>query len=193
MTAATFEDPALDAQAAFRALLEALARPGTPQALGPGLPTPPAGMGAGLYAAILALADFETSVWLAPELAGAAPDLRFQLGAKLVDVPAGAAFALAADGTALPPLAAFAQGDDAYPDRSTTLLVEVTDLRPDGGWRLTGPGIADEARLDVAGLPADFVAQWAENHARFPRGVDLFLFAGTTVVGLPRTTLIREG
>lgn len=193
MTAAAFQDPALGVQATFRALLEALARPGTAQTIGPDLPTPPAGMGAGLYAAILTLADFETTIWLAPEFAEAAEDLRFQLGARLVDAPADAAFALTATGAALPPLAAFAQGDDAYPDRSTTLLVEVRTLRPDGGWRLTGPGIAGEARLDVDGLPADVVAQWAENHARFPRGVDLFLFAGTTVVGLPRTTAIREG
>jgi alpha-D-ribose 1-methylphosphonate 5-triphosphate synthase subunit PhnH len=192
MTAAAFEDSALGAQSAFRALLEALARPGTPQAMGPDLPTPPAGMGRGLYTAILALADFETTVWLAPELGDTAAGLRFQLGAKLVEEPGDAAFALAADGTALPPLAAFAQGDDAYPDRSTTLLVEVSPLRTDGGWRLTGPGIAAEARLDARGLPADFVAQWGENHARFPRGVDLLLFDGTAVVGLPRTTLIRE-
>jgi alpha-D-ribose 1-methylphosphonate 5-triphosphate synthase subunit PhnH len=193
MTAAAFDAQALGAQATFRALLDALSRPGTARTLGPDLPAPPPGMGAGLYAAILALADFETTVWLAPEFAETAPDLRFQVGARLVDAPADAAFALAADGTALPPLAVFAQGDDAYPDRSTTLLAEVGTLRTAGGWRLTGPGIADEARLEAAGLPADFIAQWAENHARFPRGVDLFLFAGATVVGLPRTTLIREG
>jgi alpha-D-ribose 1-methylphosphonate 5-triphosphate synthase subunit PhnH len=194
MTAAAFRDPALGAQAAFRTLLETLSRPGTPGTMGPDLPTPPAGMGAGLYAAILALADFETTVWLAPELAAAAEELRFQLGAKLVEAPADAAFALAAEGPAMPPLAEFAQGDDADPDRSTTLLVEVKALRNDGGgWRLTGPGIATETRLAVTGLPADFVAQWVENHARFPRGVDLFLFVGATVVGLPRTTLIREG
>ena len=193
MTGAAFEDPALGAQAAFRALLDALARPGTTQTMGPDLPTPPAGMGRGLYAAILVLADFETRVWLAPELADTAEGLRFQLGAELVDAPGDAAFALAADGTTLPSLASFAQGDDAYPDRSTTLLVEVSALRTAGGWRLAGPGIASEARLDVDGLPADFVAQWAENHARFPRGVDLFLFAGATVVGLPRATAIRRG
>ncbi len=193
MTATAFTDPALGAQSAFRALLEALSRPGTVQVMGPDLPIPPARMGPGLYAAVLALADFETALWRGPELADATPDLRFHLGARLVDAPGEAGFALAGDGAALPPLAQFAQGDDAYPDRSTTLLVEVRELRADGPWRLTGPGIASEARLGVRGLPADFVAQWAENHARFPRGVDLFLFDGATVVGLPRTTLIREG
>jgi alpha-D-ribose 1-methylphosphonate 5-triphosphate synthase subunit PhnH len=150
-------------------------------------------MGAGLYAAALTLVDFETTVWLAPEFAAAAADLRFHLGARLVDDPADAAFALAADGTVLPELARFAQGDDAYPDRSTTLLLEVTALDRAGPWRLTGPGIDGATRLGVEGLPADFVAQWARNHDRFPRGADLFLFHGTIVVGLPRTTLIREG
>lgn len=193
MTAAAFCAPALQAQTVFRALLDALSRPGSPRALAPPLPTPPAGTGAGLYAAALTLVDFETPVWLAPALAGAAAELRFQLGAPLVERPDVAAFALVDDGTALPPLTDFAQGEDTYPDRSTTLLIEVAGLEPGGPWRLTGPGIAGEVRLAMDGLPADFTAQWASNHARFPRGVDVFLFAGASVVGLPRTTRIDEG
>jgi len=192
MTAAAFADPALGAQTVFRALLNALAHPGTEGRI-EGAPSAPAGMGRGFYAAILALGDFETTIWLDPELAGARDDLRFQLGAKLTDAPARADFALIVDGASMPTLDAFAQGDTDYPDRSTTLLIEVAALSGDGPWRLRGPGIANEARLGVEGLPNDFLEQWRANHARFPRGVDTFLFAGTTAVGLPRTTAIREG
>jgi alpha-D-ribose 1-methylphosphonate 5-triphosphate synthase subunit PhnH len=45
--------------------------------------------------------------------------------------------------------------------------------------------------LAVDGLSADFQAQWAANHACFPRGVDLFLATQTQLVGLPRTTSIQ--
>jgi alpha-D-ribose 1-methylphosphonate 5-triphosphate synthase subunit PhnH len=58
-------------------------------------------------------------------------------------------------------------------------------------WLLTGPGIQDVTHLAVDGLPADFQAQWAANHASFPRGVDLFLTTQNQLVGLPRTTSIQ--
>ena len=45
--------------------------------------------------------------------------------------------------------------------------------------------------LSVRGLAADFVQQWAANHAGFPRGVDVFLAAQSQLVGLPRTTAIH--
>jgi len=44
----------------------------------------------------------------------------------------------------------------------------------------------------VQGLPADFAAQWAENHAAFPRGVDAYLASADALVGLPRTTRITD-
>ncbi len=191
MVASTFADPALGPQAVFRTLLDALSQPGTRRRLPDDVP-PPSGLGPGLYAAALTLADFETPLWLAPELLEAVPDLRFHTGAFIVEDPAAAALAMTARGSTLPALLDFAQGSDAYPDRSTTLLIAVEAIRNDGPWSLRGPGIRDHRRLSVQGLPFDFLGQWAENHERFPRGVDLFLFEGATVVGLPRTTRIEE-
>ena len=192
MLAAGFADTALGPQAVFRTLLAALAAPGSLHELEAELPPPPPGLGRGAYAAVLALVDYEAPLWLAPEYADTAEALRFQTGATLVDDPARAAFALARDPVRLPALADFAQGSDIYPDRSTTLLLAVESLTGEGAWRLTGPGIRDGARLGVRGLPFDFVGQWADNRERFPRGVDVFLFAGPVVVGLARTTRIEE-
>lgn len=45
--------------------------------------------------------------------------------------------------------------------------------------------------LHARGLPADFAAQWAANHAAFPRGVDAFLVAGRCISGLPRSTRLH--
>ena len=47
-------------------------------------------------------------------------------------------------------------------------------------------------RLQVEGLPQAFLADWATNGARFPRGIDLVLCAGDRLAALPRTTRIEE-
>ena len=57
---------------------------------------------------------------------------------------------------------------------------------------LRGPGLQTSAPLTVTGLPADFAARWAANHAQFPRGVDLILCAGNTLLALPRSLTIED-
>ena len=105
--------------------------------------------------------------------------------------PGGAAFALA---TGTPPaLDALEAGTEEQPQRGATLVVQVGALESDRGWRLTGPGIEHEHRLMVTGAPDGFVAAWAANRARFPRGVDVVLCAGDRIAALPRTVAIEEG
>lgn len=186
-----FADPVFDAQRAFRAVMDAMARPGTIHPLGLGAPLdaplPPAAT-----AIVLALCDFETPLWLSPAVAarpGVADHLRFHAGAPMAETRDAAAFALidlAREG--FEP-AAFAQGLPDYPDRSTTVIGIVERL--EGGPRrfLAGPGIAKLGEIS-APLPADFPVRWAENRARFPMGVDLVLAAPEAIIALPRTTRI---
>jgi len=128
--ALAFADPVRDAQAAFRAVMNAMARPGSVQPIA-SLAGAPAPLGPTAAAIAVALADYETPLWLDPALA-AAPDvgawLTFHTGARIIAEPARAAFALIADGAALADLETFAQGTDIYPDRSTTLILQVASL-----------------------------------------------------------------
>lgn len=189
-----FADSVIEAQGVFRALMEALARPGRLQSL-PVRLAPPAPLDAGLAAVALTLADHDAPLWLDRPLAAApavADWLRFHTGARIVTDPREAAFALVSDPARMPALAAFAQGEPDYPDRSTTLALACTTLSDAGGFTLEGPGIRDTARLRPAPLPEGFVAAWRQNNALFPRGVDLLLTDGARVAGLPRTTIIRE-
>ncbi|MBL6080610.1 phosphonate C-P lyase system protein PhnH [Belnapia sp. T18] len=183
-----FADPVPDAQACFRALLDAMARPGRVQRLA-ALPEAPAPLAPAAAAVLLTLADAETPVWTD---AGPAAEewLRFHAGCPLVAEPGSAGFLLAAGG--LPTLTALEAGTEEEPHRSATLIVQVAGLEPGEGWRLTGPGIEREHRLQVEGLPRGFLADWASNGARFPRGIDLMLCAGNRLVALPRTTRIEE-
>lgn len=191
--AAGFADPVFESQRVFRAAMQALARPGTPQAIAPDL-APPAPLSAEAAAVVLALADHETPLWLDAILAGSdAPDfLRFHTGAPIVTDPAQASFALVSEPALCPPLSRFAQGAPDYPERSTTLILSVARLH--GGQELTlnGPGIAGEAQIAPSSLPDDFVWQWAANGALYPRGIDCLFVAPGSVAGLPRTTRIVE-
>lgn len=179
-----FAAPSRDAARAFRAALDALARPGTIRHLSGGVPPAPLSVAAGTLA--LTLLDGTTPVHLAGAHDGAALRdwLTFHTGAPLVGAEA-AAFAF---GTweALQPLERFAIGTPEYPDRAATLVIDVPVLEPAGA-RLTGPGIRGEARLS---LPA--TAPFRANRALFPLGFDAFLTCGDRIAGLPRSTRVED-
>jgi alpha-D-ribose 1-methylphosphonate 5-triphosphate synthase subunit PhnH len=184
-----FEDPVRDAQECFRAVLDAMAHPGrivqVPTALPGRLPLGPAAT-----SIALSLCDIDTPVWLDAASAEAAGYLAFHCGAPLAETPAEASFALIADADALPPLDGFALGSDEFPERSATLVIEVAGLINDRGVTLHGPGILDETRLDVTGLPARF---WSERTALaelFPRGLDVLFVCGNALAALPRSTRV---
>lgn len=186
-----FAEPVFGAQRSFRALMDALANPGLPQRLEDA--EHPDALPAELAAVTLTLCDHDTAVWLDPALAAneaVVAWLRFQTGAPLTAEPAQAQFALAANLEALPALNRFALGTDEYPDRSTTIALAVPSLEGGPALTLRGPGIKGSRTIAPTGLPADFVAQWAENRMLFQRGVDLLLVAVGRVIGLPRTTRI---
>ncbi|WEK06543.1 MAG: phosphonate C-P lyase system protein PhnH [Candidatus Devosia phytovorans] len=189
-----FADPVLDSQATFRAIMDALANPGKPQALG-NLVLSQHGLTAELGNVLLALSDADTRIWLSetlrrPEVEGFAA---FHTGAPLVTDPERATFAFATSTAELPRLDSFNLGTQEYPDRSTTVVLAVPSLTGGRDLALRGPGIKDHLHCSPTGLPDDFVAQWAANREVFPRGVDLLLVADGQVMGLPRSTRISEG
>jgi alpha-D-ribose 1-methylphosphonate 5-triphosphate synthase subunit PhnH len=140
----------------------------------------------------LTLCDGDTPVWLDAASAEAAAYLAFHCGAPLANAPDEARFAFVTDAAALPPLDLFALGSDEYPERSATLVVQVCDLVGSGGMVLRGPGIQDEVRLHIAGLPPRF---WAERVALaelFPRGLEILFVGDGKLAALPRSTRIAQ-
>lgn len=188
-----FADPARESQAVFRVAMAALSRPGSVHALTPSV-RPPHPLRATTAALILTLCDFETPLWLDPCLARA-PEvvqfLRFHSGAACIEPPEQAAFAVVCDAFAMPPLAAFRQGDLAYPDRSTTVIIEVERFEP-SPWRLSGPGVRGQMPFGASPLPPGLLAELADNRSRFPLGIDLFLAAPDAVAALPRSLHIEK-
>ena len=188
-----FHDPVRESQCVFRLAMRAMSSPGTIAACEwrlapPRLLLPPAA------ALVLALCDFETPVFLDQPLAASVDVvefIRFHTGARLVPAPAEAVFAVIADSARMPALAGFAQGTPDYPDRSTTLIVQVESLQA-RDWRLEGPGIRGVARLRAAPLPDRFACQLRANRRQFPRGVDILFVTATAMAALPRSVRVTE-
>jgi alpha-D-ribose 1-methylphosphonate 5-triphosphate synthase subunit PhnH len=187
-----FAEPVLDAQAAFRATLDAMSRPGRVEELALRM-DPPAGVDAATAALCLTLLDADTPVWVAPNAAAdrAMAWIAFHTGAPIAAAAADAAFAIALDAASLPSLETFDWGTDEEPQRGATLVVQVPALAGQGGWTLSGPGIATRAALRVDGLPAVFVAERRAMTCAFPRGLDILFTSGARLAALPRTTILE--
>ncbi len=184
-----FADPVLDAQRCFRAVLEAMSRPGTLHRVGGDLRAPPP-LAPATAAVLLTLTDGDTPVWLAPPFAHAREWISFHCGAAIAPGIQDAAFAVAAE---MPDLGTLNTGSDEIPEDGATLILQVRGFERGTKLRLAGPGLAAPAIVAVDGLPAGFVAAWDANHALYPRGVDLILCAGETLVAFPRSLRITEG
>ncbi|TGS19375.1 phosphonate C-P lyase system protein PhnH [Mesorhizobium sp. M2E.F.Ca.ET.209.01.1.1] len=188
-----FAEPVFNAQTVFRAIMDAMARPGTIQNLPP-LARPPGPLSATAGAVALSLCDNDTPLWLDPPLQAEASVkawLGFHTGAPLANTPADAHFALIANPKEMAALDGFAQGTQEYPDRSTTLILLVDDLASGPSLLLEGPGIEKTSMIAPPGMPRHFVEQWKQNNQRFPRGVDIILAAPGSLACLPRTTRIK--
>lgn len=186
-----FQEPVFEAQAVFRTLMDCMARPGTVGDIAATV-TPPRPMTPAAGAIALTLCDHDTTVWLTPALAASALPgwLAFNAGAVLAEERQNARFAFIEKGAMLPNFCLFAQGTQEYPDRSTTLVVEIEAFEGGRPLVLKGPGIRTQEEIAPVGLPDMFPQFWAENRQKFPRGVDLILVAGDRIICLPRTTVI---
>lgn len=219
-----FENPVHDSQRWYRAVLDGMAHPGTLVSLPrhctvAEAPPPLDTIAASL---VLTLLDHETSVWLQqPE--GRLPEelvqwLQFHCGCPLVSAPQKAMFALIFNGEALPDMAKFAIGTPEFPDRSTTLFIQVRSLEqgsvterelvPDSApdrvpdrertsaagqaVTLQGPGIETAARFYVDGLGEAFWQRHAANAALFPQGFDTVLTAPQGLVCIPRSVVAES-
>ena len=186
-----FDEPVDGAQQAFRAVLDALSRPGIPVPLS-GIAAAPQPVGPTLAATALTLLDHETSVYLAPPLDVEAVKryIAFHTGAPIVNEPADADFVIALAHRDMPDILTLKTGCAEYPDQSATVLLGVCDFGSGDKVRLSGPGIAETQEFSPGDLDAGFWVTARQNHARFPLGVDFILCGPESVAGLPRSTSI---
>jgi len=176
-----FAEPPQTAAMAFRAIMQAMARPGTIQDISGAVPPAPMSEAAGTV--VMTLCDPDTGIFLAGRYhcAAVCDWIRFHTGAPVV-AQQNATFVLGQwsdiDLSALP------TGTPEYPDRSATVIVEQPALVARGA-TLRGPGIKDTHTLN---LPDQ--AAFQRNAALFPLGLDFIFASGTQIAALPRTTQV---
>ncbi|QWG15998.1 phosphonate C-P lyase system protein PhnH [Bradyrhizobium sediminis] len=189
---AGFADKVLSAQATFRSVMDAMARPGSVQRIA-AVAGAPAAMMRGTAAIALTLFDHDTPLWLDPrmsETSDVSKWLRFHTGAPVIANSSVCSFALIGDARTLPALDRFGFGSNEYPDRSTTLILQVQSLAQGPAFELRGPGIDGTAILRAALQPVDLFDRLTINAALFPRGIDVVLVADDAIVAIPRTTRV---
>jgi alpha-D-ribose 1-methylphosphonate 5-triphosphate synthase subunit PhnH len=187
---AGFADKVLSAQSTFRVVMDAMARPGTVQRVAASVGAP-AGVMRGTAAIALTLFDHDTPVWLDASMSKTseiARWLKFHSSAPVVSDSSISHFALIGDASALPDLAHFSFGSNEYPDRSTTLILQVESLNQGPAYELCGPGIDGSAILQAGIKPADLFERLAINATLFPRGIDVVLVHDDAIAAIPRTT-----
>ncbi len=193
-TVSGFGDLVFDSQRVFRAVLEATSRPGRLIKLEPSV-NPPRPLLATSAEILLALADYETAVWLDAELTSATDVgayLRFHTGAKITDNPAQATFAVICDARSLPRFMDFSQGTPEYPDRSTTLLIQAERLVSQGHV-FEGPGINGRICFSLEPSALELARQLTENRDLYPCGVDLLFAAPNLIAAVPRSVrLVKD-
>ncbi len=166
----------------YRALLEAVSRPGTVQ------PVRFSAHDTDAVTAILAtLLDGEVSLC----------DLDQQIDEDswplLQAVPRNADQAdyVVCDGSK-PPAFQPKLGSLASPEHSATLLLSVGSLTSDSATiRLQGPGIKEHKACSIAGLCNSWLAARADWVDAFPLGVDMLLIDRDSVLALPRSTQVE--
>ncbi|MGR3467854.1 MAG: phosphonate C-P lyase system protein PhnH [Shimia sp.] len=178
-----FTNPVIQSAQTFRAVMGAMARPGTIHEIGGA--TPPAPLSAAAGAALLTLCDPDTPLHLAGDVdcADVRTWLAFHTGAPLA--PASTCAFAVGTWSALGDLASYPIGTPRYPDRSATLIVELPELTPEGA-TLSGPGIETTAALSLPDVSA-----FAANRRLFPLGLDFLFTCGDRLAALPRSTEVR--
>lgn len=182
-----FADPVHDAQAVFRATLEALSRPGRLQTLAAcdGLQAP-APLSRGLTALLLTLLDGESSLHLGGALGSDAAWMyaRFHTGVQAVARDGADFVAQRADEARWEGLRL---GRDEAPQEGATLIVEATTLSGPG-LVLRGPGVDGTQRMGGCGLPRAFWEERIAMQRHFPCGIDLLVVCGAQLLAVPRST-----
>ncbi len=173
--------------AVYRAVLSAMARPGTVQQL------PAAAADQPLLDVLRALLDHEASFHVVLDEA-LGREIRTVTGSPPAPLDR-ADFVIFPEGGSGGLVRSLKRGSLEYPDEGASALYQVRGLHPNGGAVvLRGPGIRDRSSPWIEGLADEEPALLADVNREFPLGVDsIFLDPGGRLLCLPRSTRIEVG
>jgi len=175
---------------AFRNLLQAFARPGSTRQISQAVSERDAAF------ELLAncLLDSESSIASLGDADAPLAAEICRLTGSVLTAPELADFVLAGSGSTSGRLSRLRTGDPDYPDKGTTIVYLVDEIRPEGGdWSWRGPGIETEIRPRIDGLDPIELATLRDINHSYPLGLDaIFLDRRGRVAALPRSTRLTE-
>lgn len=175
-------DPVHDTRDCFRALVDAMSRPGTVAAS----PTEPA-----TYAVLATLVDHEVTLF--------SPDDRIKTAlaneGRLTEADREQADIVHAPDPAACPVGELSRGTLKEPSDGATVVYRVDELHADSEMpaadgtelALSGPGVEGRRRFGVEGFTLADARTLSESQASYPRGVDAILTTESEIVALPRS------
>jgi alpha-D-ribose 1-methylphosphonate 5-triphosphate synthase subunit PhnH len=181
----------------FRNIMQSMSRPGLIVPIHGSIVDVPAGFAD--IPAILAvtLADFQTPVWLAPDLntQAVAKFIRFETGAALCAEPGLATFVFVNTSDAAGVLDQLSTGTHEYPDRAATLIILTNGFDVGQKVEFSGPGIKNCVTVQVADTGQDFWTSLQSINSGYPTGIDVIFAGRDAVLSSPRSTKIslRDG
>jgi len=195
-------DDIFDSQATFRALLDALSRPGTIRRL-PARPyaSAPQGFCAPALTILKTMCDHRVSFSIGSS--SRRPDLVSYLTMNLstpFEEVEKADYVLFEGERFDPDFANLNHGTLEFPEFSATALLCVRRLSdggqialPGSSLRFRGPGVKGTASLRAAGLDARYLEERSRANQFYPMGIDLFLVdADGRVAGIPRVSVVEQ-
>lgn len=189
-------DPIHDTRETFRALIDAMSRPGTVQT-GPTTPMD--------HAVVSTLVDHEIGFRTDDEELGDA----LATQGRLTEVPFGVADIVHLRGTSDERLRDVRRGTLKEPSRGGTVVYRVEELNDrmevetgdDSAMErrgadhqlleLTGPGVSGTRMLGVTGLALPEIEAITDAQSGFPRGIDVMLTTERQVAVLPRSVILE--
>jgi alpha-D-ribose 1-methylphosphonate 5-triphosphate synthase subunit PhnH len=191
MIDATILQSPAQAAHAFRVILASFSKPAVPVSIASAEDAPfplfPAAA-----TVLLTLADYQTPIWLSPELNQDAVRkyLRFHTGAPITSDTKNAAFAVLSSVETKTKIPDFNLGSHEYPDRSTTIVVQVPSFSTGDVIGVSGPGLNHPIKLMVDEAPRHLWQHIHNNNSLFPIGNDFILSSASQIVTLPRSSHI---
>ena len=173
-------DPVSDTQACFRALVDAMSRPGTVQET----PVTPAD-----HAVLATLVDHEVTCYTPDETVRTA----LANEGRFTEAPAEEADIVHEPDPPGVDCAALSRGTLKEPSNGATIVYRVDGIERDTAgtdWTrlaVTGPGVDGKRRLAVDGVPPGEVETLAAAQSSYPRGIDAVLATGGRLAALPRS------
>jgi alpha-D-ribose 1-methylphosphonate 5-triphosphate synthase subunit PhnH len=192
----TTYDEIHDAQRHFRAVLDAMSRPGRICRLHSVALTCPPGLHAGSACVAFALFNADVTFHLAGYSEGAETYLRANSHSRPAIAEKADYLFLHGQGDAAP-LQVAAVGTPSYPETGATAIIQVGRIGKSSGTgglalSLTGPGIEHRETAFVTDLSPALLEALKARNTEFPLGIDAILIShDDCVLCLPRTTRVE--